>query len=902
MILKSDLKKSDFFAKLDDCMYNMCIVLFKCVNNMAHGWDNIRNRSSEPMNPKNDGWFFGTNKKLFGSKSTNNPKKDCWFLNDEVMNGATLGTINSARKIARQQARNPERNREITRRRIETFNDIKNVVNNKLDISDAEKPIFDNFHSDYAEIVEKINAFNFDNSSNLDGFQQIWNFLSKYYPGITITYPTLTSGANREAIIGVAKIAAREYLLKQEKYRELNRDKICSYIRNLEAWLIQNINNTDDSQQPSANIIWEKLGIVVNLHHDLGSLNFDINDSSKLAQIKQKFSNFGEADLKSLGHMIMDEYYEKWWNIPDVKYYGLAMAMGINIDSEDKLEIFKKTISTDDQTEYRKQVDERLAEEQNMMIEIHEEFVMPYLTERYRVAQELAETRKLYGDDYIKILSTQPNNSSTEIAVNLVQWNQAELKWYKLSKSEINEQEDATLKYTAFDMTFNNIFNANDPIVQRLINLKIDLRSELSNYWIYDPGNIFINQNARNRFVSEKLQNSWLTEDEINGLWEIIGRFAREVNKNYEILCENFYCDQKDFEKISKIYALGEIIENIKRLFSRVNTEKLGKHMGLELNKDNPADIIGDCLFLKWKFNWTEVSIKFDLNTGKLFMNSFVQQTFNPDKITIWNEIPDTEIWNLNSFENLLNDYNSVSVFQPVESENKTQDGYAPSNNNEEEWDSRKTTQKKLEWLTEKKLLDDLKLIWKIVGEKAWEKWMENSTISDLLKTFNILPDDWNKSIEFMWWSNLYKLLESIKNTDNERDLNDFSKLMWELMPFCGFEWWKNNIKMSNQVSIFDSEKSSDIIALQNASQNFFSNKWENIWTKDLYDSSTILPFVDIIIEKCCKHHPEWWKISISSANYFATPIINRIKKQEDARDLAGLEKLMDNAYSPYHT
>jgi hypothetical protein len=118
--------------------------------------------------------------------------------------------------------------------------------------------------------------------------------------------------------------------------------------------------------------------------------------------------------------MILNEYNLKG-DIADKKYYILAFTMGINLDSKDELEIFKRTLNTDEPTKYRKQVDELFEAHNNMMIEIHEEFVMPYLTERYKVAQELAETRKMYGDEYIKLLSTKSDNSSTEIAANLVQ-------------------------------------------------------------------------------------------------------------------------------------------------------------------------------------------------------------------------------------------------------------------------------------------------------------------------------------------------------------------------------------------------------------------------------------------------------------------------------------------------
>jgi hypothetical protein len=50
-------------------------------------------------------------------------------------------------------------------------------------------------------------------------------------------------------------------------------------------------------------------------------------------------------------------------------------------------------------------------------------------------------------------------------------------------------------------------------------------------------------------------------------------RFPDEVKKNYEILSNDFYSEQDNFEKITKIFALGSIIDNIRNLFS--NKEKL---------------------------------------------------------------------------------------------------------------------------------------------------------------------------------------------------------------------------------------------------------------------------------------------------------------------------------------
>ncbi len=868
-------------------------------------WDNVSWSSK-------NGWFFNKdNASVVGSITA--VSAQLW-----VAPLTSFASVAMWMKSGERSVSNPEkRDNHIQNKLRQTFSNtywiMKENTDEKLNISDSEKQIYDNFYSEYLKINEKISSFNYDGPVDLNYCQNLWDFIAKDFIGFKLEYTNLSNRPSKNTIRNGALKSAVKYLLNKEKYKHLDENKVKDFINKVEdnAIIFSNFydkvlgdlqNRTkkwDTNSQIGdiQNYILSNFGILNNLYNSIDNEDIDFNNPSIINELKQKFSDLWEDNLKTIRDMILNEYNLKG-DIADKKYYILAFTMGINLDSKDELEIFKRTLNTDEPTKYRKQVDELFEAHNNMMIEIHEEFVMPYLTERYKVAQELAETRKMYGDEYIKLLSTKSDNSSTEIAANLVQWNQTELKWYKLSKSDINGQEDATLRYTAFDITFNKIFNTNEHIVQRLINLKIDLRSELSNYWIYNPGNNFINQDARNRFISEKLQNSWLTKDEINGLWEIIRWFTREVNKNYEILCNNFYCDQKDFEKISKIYALGEIIENIKKLFSRVNTEKLEEHMWLELDKDKPADIIGDCLFLKWKIKWTETNIKFDLRTGKLFMNSFLQQTFNPDKITIWNKTPDTEIWNLNSFENLLDGYNSISVFQSAESEGEPQDGYTQSNNEEEAWNSRETTQKKLEWLTKNKLLDDLKLIWKIVSEKAGEKWMENSTISDLLKTFNILPDNWDSdSIEFIWWSKLFILLESIKNTDNEDDLNKFSKVMWKLLPICGFDRWKNNIEPKS-ASIFDiSEKTSDVISLQESYQNYFNDRWENkeIKGKKHFDSSTPLSFVNIIVEKCCINTPSGRKISGNKTEDFINPILNGIVKQRDEEDLAKLDAIIDD-------
>ena len=582
-----------------------------------------------------------------------------------------------------------------------------------------------------------------------------------------------------------------------------------------------------------------------------------------------------------------------------------AIIIGIDIKNENDVDEFIKTIKWE-KTNYTlsyKNFIHRMVLVKNGYIR---EYAIKSLTAKYERANKLAETRKFYESDFINFnkSNTNPQNpSGLQIASRITNLND-KLNHYKFNSWK-SEDEDAALKYTAFDTAFNNDFNLSDPTIQRIAELWIDLRSESSRYNFYNSESNYFNLDSRNKFVSEKLQGV-LTVEEISSLQERFQQLPDQVNNNYEILSGNFDADQNDFEKIKKIYALGEVIDKIKNFFSGMDNKKLWDYMWLQLDEKEPADVRGDYLFMKWTVNWTETYIKYNLRTWKLFINSFTQEflNLNPPKITIWNTEPNTEIWNLWSFNDIIEWYDApFHLVQTDKDENNQNLGYgddASANNDDKDSPNNKEIKNSIEWLYKDKLENDLKNIWKIVQEKAWEQSKENNAIYDFLKTFNILPDNLEpKNLEFMWWSKLFTVLESIKNTNNEVELRRFSELMKELMSYCWLKRWKNNeySQGSNFTSftIFDIDEknaTTDIVSLQVASEKFFvGEKLKLKNSESHFDWSIQLSFADIIVSKCCKNTWRGWRISITDMENY----VNSIK---DWFDISDCETRLASAYN----
>jgi hypothetical protein len=88
------------------------------------------------------------------------------------------------------------------------------------------------------------------------------------------------------------------------------------------------------------------------------------------------------------------------------------------------------------------------------------------------MANKLAENKKFYDTDFISFEKSNANSedaSGLQVASKIKNVND-ELDHYKF-ESQKSEHENAVLKYTAFEVAFNNEFNLNDPLIQRIAEL-----------------------------------------------------------------------------------------------------------------------------------------------------------------------------------------------------------------------------------------------------------------------------------------------------------------------------------------------------------------------------------------------------------------------------------------------
>ena len=636
-----------------------------------------------------------------------------------------------------------------------------------------------------------------------------------------------------------------------------------------------------------------------------------------LAVCRQEKVNLNNNHVKSLIYLACDDSIKRN-NASDSYIVFYALACGIDIATQQDLQDFVATVKSNGRDgRYAQQYKNFLSNiwqhynewvnevAKQSLIAKYEETTIPYIKRNFSESDFIEFAYKADNQQYQSWLKVASNIDNVSDKLNNYSFRPTKTR-----------HEEAVLKYTAFNITFKNISTLNDSIFKKLEALHINLRDDLFKYGIYSQTDNYFNESAWNKYVATKLEPLWLATEETGQLWSAMAWLHDIVKKNYEILSSNFDADQENFEKIAKIYALWEIIDNIKNLFTNENilSENLGSWTNLwfEFNEDS-ADIVWDCLILKWKANWTEATIKYDLRTWKLYMNSFMQQEFNPPKITIWNNEPNTEIWNIWNFDDLLDGYKHMSSNRGRNMKHRrpydnNRSSHSTNKKNFREIDDDYINAKILKWLMRNKLLGKLSEIWKIVKEKAWEQSMENNVIDDFLKTFNILPDGWNSStIEFLWWSNLYILLEAIKNTDNEDHLLKFSNFMNELMWICWLNRWKNNLHSkeheTDSVTIFDIDEKNatqDIISLQKANQSFFS-EWNGEKDKiksceSHFDTSVQLSFANIIVQKCCIRSEGSRKISDNLTEEFVNSIKEWIETiKHDENDVLAMGNLLED-------
>ena len=328
-----------------------------------------------------------------------------------------------------------------------------------------------------------------------------------------------------------------------------------------------------------------------------------------------------------------------------------------------------------------------------------------------------------------------------------------------------------------------------------------------------------------------------------------------------------------DAHEIIKDYAIWAIIDNIKDMFQYiVDTNNTWNFIdGFKFDERNPAKIDNNCLLLSGKFNWETLNIRYDLNTWKLYMNSFFDVT--PANITLkWNDEPTYEIWELESFDNVLYEFYKSptksmndNVFSKRKSFASKKTGNIPWWNQQDE---RSTTIPPMRRLSDmrNKIKEEHKRkfqqmcwtkldeIWWNIKDKVEKKSTRDPVTLNLLRSLGIMPETWTKI--FVWWdipSDLYKIVQLITNEQNTEAINNFSNYMKSFMEMIWLSRWENidHQDKTRDISkiIFDQNNKQKYISYVRECTQGFDNEYSVAKGKDQFDKKSNFWILKIIEE-----------------------------------------------------
>ena len=326
-------------------------------------------------------------------------------------------------------------------------------------------------------------------------------------------------------------------------------------------------------------------------------------------------------------------------------------------------------------------------------------------------------------------------------------------------------------------------------------------------------------------------------------------------------------------DKKIKESALWSVIDDVRKIFDDT-AKKMEWNQNFEwfsLSKTDSVIREWNNIIISWTFNWSSVKIRYDLDSGGLFMNSFIHHTHNPEKIVIWNDKPNLQIWQLKSFNEILDEDYSAPDFS-LDSSNyvwnqinqsmnqwqniSTNGGPVPTISMQSLNKKREQNEEQIKSIKNKykEMLDeDLDIIWGLVAENTNKQSSRNSVVTKFMKTFNIILDGQeNKSIEFNCWWDLFDIIEIINNSDSYT-LDKFQLFMNEITNLSWLNRWKNNLNWPQdnlESNILNKDNQNENISMLKNSRKDFSDKKEDLKGKLSFESDYKFWFAQMVKEK----------------------------------------------------
>ena len=427
--------------------------------------------------------------------------------------------------------------------------------------------------------------------------------------------------------------------------------------------------------------------------------------------------------------------------------------------------------------------------------------------------------------------------------------------WKDLNNFKVNtwspENENWWTNEAAFDNAWGKFINKHDEI--KAIITKDQMHS------LFNLESKTISENSWHEFVVNNDAFRWLSNKEIESYFNTIKTFSFEYEDNLENLISNSNEKKKSIDETVRTYAAGAVIDNIRDIFADIS-EKFWWEVWskwFKLNQKEPIKKDWDNLLISGEFNWAEIKVRYNLDTGELFMNSFFQRT-SPTKISIGNsDNIDYPIWQIDSFKDILNNYYKAPRLT-TSHKRWSHDNEGGISNKKKDITSKLNSQIDL--------IGEAVVLW---TEKQSSK---NSAIEQFMKTFNIIrSDEWFGTLDFNQWSNLYDFINIVDNNTDNQALEYFNNtFMPKIMEKSWLQWWENNLHQDKNSE--ESRRTFSDDEWENKSIQYLRSKIENFnpdqfkWNAN-FDASHQLSFVDVIKEKVID--PTSWNLNISNMESF---------------------------------
>lgn len=423
---------------------------------------------------------------------------------------------------------------------------------------------------------------------------------------------------------------------------------------------------------------------------------------------------------------------------------------------------------------------------------------------------------------------------------------------------------------------------------------------------LYNTETRSVNVDVRNEFKNTDIMK-WRSQEDVDNIYNILLSFSNEYENALKQIASKVNEQEWVIDEKIKNHALWSVIDNVRFLFSDI-VKKWGwdsKFQWFKFNETEPVKRMGNEIIISGTFDWKDIKVRYDLVSWWLFMNSFLQH-ISPHKFVLWNNSQtDFKIWQLDSFDSILNqnyntpDFSFTDSYQTLNSFNqsvKNRENVQDSDDKNPKIKNQIThfnspfvripgttastmSHDKEEFISLKQKYSEmlnmnLGLIEDKIINNTRVQSKKNSIMINFMKTFNIIIDGKeDESIEFNDWSNLFDLLQILDNSGSVA-LERFQTFMEKISEYSWLNRWINNIfgsqkNQKSDITFNEKHKNKYISIIRDNANSFSESPWKFMWRLN-FESDSQLWFAQMIIENITNDviKPNW-KLDVSKMSNF---------------------------------